>query len=183
MKTQAASRNTRSLPFTSLIAFVAVFALSASQAYAGATPHMTPMHSGLVSLASGQTIRLNVTLHPELIGASQGLPLTLTFDVYEVPLVGAETTMANVVRVATHRSVHVTLGAGQAAFFDYTVPRDNAGQLVGASVSLDDPNLGALLPAVMPTLEGRTATGQSMFVLPGQACGFQEVENRPAPSR
>ena len=183
MKTQTASRSARSLPFISLIAFVAVVASSASQAYAGATPHMAPMHSGLVSLASGQTIRLNVTLNPELIAASQSVPLTLTFDVYAAPLAGAETSTANVARIATHRSAQVTLQAGKAAFFEYTVPRDNAGELVGASVGISNPDLRTLVPAVMPTLEGRTATGQSMFVLPGQACGFQEVENRPAPSR
>lgn len=176
MPTHVAIRNIK------LVLLIAVFGTFASQAYAGATPHMAPLRSGLVSLSSQQTIRLNVTLNPDLVAATQGVPLTLTFDIYPAPL-AADDTSASVARIAEHRSVQVTLNAGQAAFFDYTVGRDSTGELVAASVGISNPDLRTLLPAIMPTLEGRSATGQTIFVLPGAPCAFLQVENLPSPVR
>lgn len=177
------NRRARSVVVASVL-FCSLFAPFANYAYASAPARISAMHSGLVSLAAGQTVRLNVTLNPDLVALGQSIALTLSFDVYDASLIGTDGSAATVTRATNHLSARVTLRTGEAAFFEYTVPRDNVGQMVAASVGISNPDLkpGELVPAVMPTLEGRTATGQTIYVLPGAPCAFQEVDSRLAPN-
>src|SRR4051812_38445063 len=86
-----------------------VFMVVAANAHAGATPHMTPLRSGLVSLSSGQTMRLNVMLNPSLVGAREAVTIALSFDAYDiVPIDGGAVT-----RPRSQTSTQVTLRGGE----------------------------------------------------------------------
>ena len=146
---------------------------------------------GVISLAAGQTARLNVvntrTIDPEDATADGSVrKITLAFDVY-LPIVqteergnasdGARTTSCAVKqRFLRRESCEVTLRAGEAASLDFTAPEGTRIRAVaygtpdtrGGNKRIEDPN-------IRTTLEVQEG-GRTTFVLSPAAVLFGEVE-------
>ena len=156
MKTQAASRSARSFPFISLIAFVAVVASSASQVYAGATPHMISF--GGVSLVRGQSARINVVIsNPDLMPSDSTMNVMLSFNIYEL-LDPADRSGRGTLRFVSHQSAQVTLGAQDGATLNFVVPDspDKAFFVSGVVIGIDNSDLRTQMN-VNATVEVREA--------------------------
>lgn len=151
---------------------------------------------GIVSLAAGQTARLNVVntraIDPEDATSGDGSvrKVTLAFDVY-APVAatddggGRATSFVTRRRFLRRESVEVTLGPGEAASFDFTAPEGASVRAVAAYGTPDtrgggrrakDPNIrGIGDPNIRTTLEVREG-GRTSFVLSPEAVLFGEVE-------
>jgi len=152
---------------------------------------------GLLSLAAGQTARLNVVdtraIDPGAAAAGDGSvrKVTLAFDVYGPVAAtddgGSGRTASSVSRQRFLRreSCVVTLRAGEAASFDFTAPEGMSVRATaafgtpdtrGEDGRVDDPNLrGVDDPNLRTTLEVREG-GRSVFVLSPEAVFLKEVD-------
>src|SRR5687767_4891287 len=142
---------------------------------------------GVVSLAAGQTARLNVVntraIDPEDATAGDGSvrKVTLAFDVYG-PIAatddggGRGDSRVGKQRFLRRESFEVSLGPGEAASFDFNAPEGARVRAVaygtpdtrGRERRVDDPHLGA-------TLEMQEG-GRTSFVLAPTAVSLKEVD-------
>ena len=141
---------------------------------------------GVISLAAGQTARLNVASAVAL-GEVEGRPVratkvTLAFDVY-APAIATESTATdaavcvNKLEFLRRESCEVTLRPGEVASLEFTAPQGTRisavmfGEVEGKKKGTDDPSLRA-------TLEVMEA-GRTIFVHPGAAVGFNPQPDPP----
>jgi hypothetical protein len=144
---------------------------------------------GVVSLAAGQTARLNVVntraIEPDGPDYSRrSLKVTLAFDVYapevateieSTPTDGGRSCVVKQ-RFLRRESCEVTLRPGEAASLDFTAPEGTRIRAVtygtpdtrGGNRRIDDPNLRT-------TLEVQEG-GRTSFVVPLEAVFLKEVE-------
>lgn len=144
---------------------------------------------GVISLATGQTARLNVAAAVAL-GEVEGRPpraskVTLAFDVY-APATATEPTATddaasaacvNKLEFLRRESCEVTLRPGEVASLEFTAPQGTRisavmfGEVDGKKKGIDDPNLRATLEV--------TEAGRTIFVHPGAAVGFNPQPDPP----
>jgi hypothetical protein len=150
---------------------------------------------GVVSLAAGQTARLNVVntraIDPEDATAGDGSvnKVTLAFDVYApAPATddggGRGDSRVSKQRFLRRESFEVTLGPGEAASLDFTAPEGTRVRAVaygtpdtrGGNRRVEDPNIRVIDdPNIRTTLEVQEG-GRTTFVLSPEAVFFKEVD-------
>ena len=151
---------------------------------------------GVISLAAGQSARLNVVntraIDPEDATSGDGSvrKVTLAFDVYAPATAtddgGGGRAASCVVkqRFLRRESCEVTLRPGEAASFDFTAPEGTRIRAVtygtpdtrGGNRRVEDPNIrGVEDPNIRTTLEVREG-GRTSFVLSPEAVLLGEVD-------
>ncbi len=142
---------------------------------------------GVISLAAGQTARLNVVntraIDPEDATAGDGSvrKVTLAFDVYAPAMATDDGSGRSDLRVSKQRllrreSFEVTLGPGDAASFDFTAQEGTRVRAIaygtpdtrGGNQRVEDPN-------IRTTLEVQEG-GSTRFTLSSEAVFLKEVD-------